>query len=168
MDVDCEPMAKDKELPRLESRMCFNAYKLNRAFARFYQSVFGETGLTYPKYVILSVLSDHGAQSVSELSERAGVETNTLSPLLKRMADYGVISRSRDPHDERRVVLRLTEMGVDALALASEAIAREFECLGFDPDKVLATIDFMTDMQDKLAASEPNPIEFKPPHSRRK
>ncbi len=148
-------MSDDHDLGPLEAHYCFTAYKLNRAFARFYQTVFGDTGLTYPKYVILNVLSESGPLSISQLSERAGVENNTLSPLLKRMASFGVLARERDPDDERRVVITLTEMGRTALDAARTAVASGFAELGLDPEEVKRSITYMGHAQAKLEKAKP-------------
>lgn len=152
-------MSENATEPTLEARMCFNAYRLNRSFARFYQSVFGDSGLTYPKYIVLTVLAENGPQSITELSEKAGVETNTLSPLLKRMANYGVINRERDPDDERRMVLTLTEFGQSALEIATEASQRGFERLGLEPEDVATFNALISKVQDRLAEVEPAPLD---------
>lgn len=143
---------------KLESRLCFGTYRLNRAFARFYQTLFGETGLTYPKFVILSALAEFGPQSITELSDRAGVETNTLSPLLKRMADFGVITRTRDEKDERRVVLALTDLGRSALQAATQKIDAGFVQLGLDPADVEQSIAFMQLIEKRLEETTPEPL----------
>ncbi|MEL7026859.1 MAG: MarR family transcriptional regulator [Pseudomonadota bacterium] len=144
----------------LEARFCFGTYRLNRAFARFYQNIFAETGLTYPKYVILSALHEYGNLSVSELSERAGVESNTLSPLLKKMAEFGVISRQRDEKDERRVVLALTDFGRNALSEATKAVNDGFRDLGFELKDVEHVISFMKFAESRLDASNPDRLSY--------
>ena len=148
-------MPAEPDMGLLEAHYCFTAYKLNRSFARFYQAVFGDTGLTYPKYVILNVLAENGPLAISQLSERAGVESNTLSPLLKRMAEVGVVERARDPKDERRVVVTLTDMGRTALTAARVAVAAGFADLGLDPDEVRRSITYMGHAQAKLDAAKP-------------
>ncbi len=156
--LDQWAMSKTKDRIKLNARLCFGTYRLNRAFARFYQAVFGETGLTYPKFVILSALAEFGPLSVTELSEKAGVETNTLSPLVKRMSGFGIISRERDEKDERRVVLALTEKGRVALNLATDAVNAGFEKLELDVGEVQAAIDYMTHVEDRLANANPEPL----------
>ncbi len=151
-------MSQTDEHQKLEARLCFGTYRLNRAFARFYQTLFGDTGLTYPKFVILSALTEFGPQSITELSDRAGVETNTLSPLLKRMADFGVITRKRDATDERRVVLDMTDLGHSALDAATKKIDAGFVQLGLDPKDVEKTIAFMQVVEARLGKTSPDPL----------
>ena len=79
-------MSKSPSISTFEALLCYNVYALNLAFGRFYQAAFGETGFTYPKFLVLKVLSEQGALSLSDLSARIGVEPNTLSPMVKKMS----------------------------------------------------------------------------------
>lgn len=153
-------MPKTDEHIQLDARPCFGTYRLNRAFARFYQSLFGDTGLTYPKFVILSVLAEFGPQSITELSDRAGVETNTLSPLLKRMAEFGVINRQRDEKDERRMVVSLTDLGGVLLEAATAAVNEGFRQLNLDPDEVASALTFISSVEERLDATAPEAMQI--------
>jgi len=119
----------------LEQLICFNVYSLNRAFSRFYHAVFGNTGMTYPKFIVLAALEEEGPLSVSKLSTYTSMEPSTLSPLLKRMAEYGVLTRVRSTKDERRVQVELTDMGRQAVTLVREAMLEALEALGLDPSQ---------------------------------
>ncbi len=134
----------------LDDMACFQAYRLPHAFGRYYQVVFAGTGLTYAKYVVLKALGEHGGMSLSDLSARLGVEPNTLSPLVKKMATYGTVERLRDPGDERRIVLRLTPRGVTALQEADALVARSFGSLDLAEDDVAETIRRMSGLRSAL------------------
>ena len=144
----------------LHELLCFNIYSLNRSFGRYYQAAFSETGLTYPKFVILMALETHGPLSVSALSARAGVEPNTLSPLLKKMAYFGAISRQRAQDDERRVELAITPKGRDMLQRARVVIAEGFDTLGLDPEHMMETMRFLEDTRDKVDQAHPPKLSF--------
>lgn len=143
---------QDDALARL---LCFNTYALNRAFGRYYQAAFSETGLTYPKFVILTVLDEAGPMTVSELSARAAVEPNTLSPLLKKMASFGLISRQRAESDERRVVLGLEAAGRTVLARARAVVMDGFAELGLDATAVAQAVAFLQDARRAVEAADP-------------
>jgi DNA-binding MarR family transcriptional regulator len=147
-------------LDALDALLCFNVYSLNRAFGRYYQAAFSETGLTYPKFVILMALEAEGPMSISALSSRAGVEANTLSPLLKKMADFGVITRQRAKDDERRVDVAITPMGTDALVRAKAVIAQGFQELGFDPDQVQKVVGQLSEMRGSVDQADPPKLSF--------
>lgn len=142
----------------IDRRLCFGAYRLNRAFNRFYQRIFADSGLTYPKFIILSALNEHGPMSVSELSNRAGVEPNSLSPLLKKMAEYGVLSREREADDERRVTISLTEMGQKALRDVEAVVNQGFAELGLNEEDVSQTLAYLDDVRTRLDMANPPKI----------
>lgn len=148
-------MTTTDTIPDLDERLCFGAYRLNRAFNRFYQRVFSDTGLTYPKFVILSALHEHGAMSLSQLSNRAGVEPNTLSPLVKKMATFGTLSRERPADDERRIVIDLTDQGRAALAEVRKVVGEGFAELGLDPKAVEAMLASFEDVRSRLDEADP-------------
>lgn len=140
---------------QLSTSLCFNVYTLHRAFGRFFAVAFGETGFTYPKFVILKALEEAGPLTVTELSNRAGVEANTLSPLVKRMASFGLISRKRAQEDERRVVIALEDKGRHVLARAQDVMAQGFADLGLDPDQSAAVVAFLNATRQVVDAAEP-------------
>ena len=140
--------------------LCFNTYALNRAFGRFYQAAFSETGLTYPKFVILTALEEAGPLTVSELSARAAVEPNTLSPLLKKMASFGLISRQRAEEDERRVVLALEDKGRAVLKRAHAVVMEGFAGLGLDADAVAEAVTFLREARVAVDDADPPKLDL--------
>ena len=144
----------------LHDLLCFNIYTLNRSFGRYYQAAFSETGLTYPKFVILMALEARGPMSVSDLSGQVGVEANTLSPLLKKMAEFGAITRARAETDERRVDVAITPMGQEILARASEIIAEGFDALQIDRERMSEALHFLNDARSKVEAADPPKLSF--------
>jgi MarR family transcriptional regulator, organic hydroperoxide resistance regulator len=143
-------------------RLCFNVYTVNRAFGRFYQAIAGDSGLTYLKLVILNTLKNDGALSISELSARAGVEPNTLSPLLKKMARVGVLTRERASDDERRVLIEITEKGRRLLARADALVQQGFAELGLDQAEADRAVRFLQDVRDRLDKADPPRLEIDP------
>ena len=144
----------------LKQLLCFNIYTLNRSFGRYYQAAFSETGMTYPKFVILMALDSGGPMSVSKLSTRAGVEANTLSPLLKKMADFGAITRQRAEEDERRVDVAITEMGQEVLRRAKDVIMKGFAELQIDPGQMMDALQFLEDARAKVEDADPPKLNF--------
>lgn len=147
---------KDQSEPTsLEQLLCFNVYSLNRALSRFYQATFGATGMSYPKFVVLSALDESGALTVSELSKFAGMEPSTLSPLLKRMEEYGVLTRVRSTEDERRVVITLTDMGQQAVTLAREAVLGGLKELKLDPSQTGQIVKLLGAARASVESAKP-------------
>jgi MarR family transcriptional regulator, organic hydroperoxide resistance regulator len=96
---------------KLDDFLCFAVYSASHAFNRLYKPLLDDLGLTYPQYLVMVTLWERDDRTLSEIGERLFLESNTLTPLLKRMEAAGLVSRSRDPADERQVRLRLTDEG---------------------------------------------------------
>lgn len=96
---------------KLDSFLCFAIYSASHAFNRVYRRLLEDMGLTYPQYIVMVALWEHGEQSVGEIGSKLGLESNTLTPLLKRLEAMGYISRQRSRDDERQVMIVLTGAG---------------------------------------------------------
>jgi DNA-binding MarR family transcriptional regulator len=96
---------------KLDEFPCFEVYSANHAFNRVYQSLLDKLHLTYPQYLVMVLRWERDGQTVGELGARLSLESNTLTPLLKRLETVSFVKRSRDPADERQVRVRLTESG---------------------------------------------------------
>lgn len=96
---------------KLDDFLCFAVYSAGHTFNRLYRPLLERLGLTYPQYLAMVALWEADDRTVGELGERLGLESNTLTPLLKRMEGMGLVARTRDPRDERVVRVRLTEQG---------------------------------------------------------
>lgn len=114
--------------PKLGEFLCFAVYSANLAFGRAYRPILDKLGLTYTQYVALVALWEKDDQTVGELGDKMFLESNTLTPILKKLEQTGFIERRRDPADERQVRIRLTPKGSD---LRTEEIGDElFEATG--------------------------------------
>nr|WP_249162941.1 MarR family transcriptional regulator [Bradyrhizobium diazoefficiens] len=91
--------------------LCFAVYSANLAFGRAYKPLLDKVGLTYTQYIALVALSEEDEQTVSALGEKLFLESNTLTPILKKLEQTGYIRRHRDPADERQVRVSLTPGG---------------------------------------------------------
>ena len=96
---------------KLSNFLCFAVYSANLAFGRAYKPVLDALGLTYTQYIALVALTEQDEQTVSALGEKLFLESNTLTPILKKLEQAGYISRHRDPADERQVRVSLTAAG---------------------------------------------------------
>ena len=103
--------ASPDEVPKLDDFLCFAIYSANLAMGRIYKPVLDELGLTYPQYIVLVSLYEEDDQTVGGLGDKLFLDSSTLTPLLKRMEATGLLTRQRDPEDERQVRVRLTPQG---------------------------------------------------------
>jgi MarR family transcriptional regulator, organic hydroperoxide resistance regulator len=130
----------------LDRQLCFALYTASRAVVRAYAPLLDDAGLTYPQYITMMVLWEdpERPRSVGELGERLHLDSGTLTPLLKRLAGLGYVTRSRDAEDERRVLVSLTAEGLalrDRLAAVPESF---LGCLDLDVAQAGALRDQLT------------------------
>lgn len=97
---------------KLNNQLCFPVYAASRLITREYQPFLDKLGITYPQYLVLLVLWEKDAITVNEISQKLILNSNTITPLLKRMESQGIITRQRSGSDERKVIIQLTEKGV--------------------------------------------------------
>ena len=102
---------KTKPTRGLGDFLCFAIYSANLAFGRAYKPILDQVGLTYPQYITIVALWDEDNQTVGSLGEKLFLESNTLTPLLKKLEAMGYVRRKRAAADERQVVVSLTEAG---------------------------------------------------------
>lgn len=103
---------------KLENQLCFPVYAASRLITREYQPLLDKLGITYPQYLVLMVLWENDHLQVNDIAKKLILNTNTITPLLKRMEKQGLIIRKRSEQDERSVLIQLTKKG---LALKAEA-----------------------------------------------
>jgi DNA-binding MarR family transcriptional regulator len=96
---------------RLDDQLCFSIYAASHAFTRFYRPLLEPLGLTYPQYLVLLTLWENDRLPLKAIGARLGLDSGTLTPLVKRMQDAGLVARTRDPADERQVLVSLTAKG---------------------------------------------------------
>ena len=96
---------------KLENQLCFPVYAASRLIIREYQPHLDKLGITYSQYLVLMVLWEKDSIAVSEITQRLILNTNTVTPILKRMEAQGLITRQRSASDERKVIITLTPKG---------------------------------------------------------
>jgi MarR family transcriptional regulator, organic hydroperoxide resistance regulator len=114
----------------LQEFLCFSVYAASHAFNRVYQPLLSKIGLTYPQFIALVLLWEQDGQMVGELGQKLFLQSNTLTPMLKRLEALGFIKRSRDSADERQVRISLTESGRELRIRASDIVRSVREATG--------------------------------------
>ena len=96
---------------KLENQLCFPFYAVSRLIIRAYQEDLDALGITYPQYLVMMVLWENNEQTVNEIAEKLILNTNTVTPLLKRMEAMQLITRTPSKTDQRKVLVALTDSG---------------------------------------------------------
>ena len=127
--------SKSKPL-ELVDFLCFAMYSANHAFNRLYQPLLKGLGLTYPQFIAMILLWEQNDQTVGELGQKLYLQSNTLTPMLKRLETLGYIGRKRDSADERQVRINLTEAGRKLHLRAADIVQSVREATGLRDEQV--------------------------------
>jgi DNA-binding MarR family transcriptional regulator len=131
------------EILRLDNQLCFALYGAANRMTRLYRPILDALGLTYPQYLAMLVLWEQSPRTVGALGDALDLDSSTLTPLLKRLEAGGLVERHRDPDDERRVIVALTDKG---RALREQAVSV--------PEKLFCALnmplDALTTLRERL------------------
>ena len=134
---------------RLDVLLCFSAYSLSHAFSRFYRPMLDKLGLTYPQFIVMMVLWERERITMKELSDLVMLESNTLTPLLKKLEAAGLVSRARNKDDERVLDVAVTPAGL-ALRDAGQMAAVDLALASGE------SLDGVVEMQQRMAKMRDN------------
>jgi DNA-binding MarR family transcriptional regulator len=141
---------------RVETQLCFAVYGAAHAFTRTYKPLLEPLGLTYPQYLVMLVLWDDDDQPVRAIGDRLGLDSGTLSPLLKRLEQAGLVKRVRDREDERQVRISLTDKGNDMRGKAAAVTRAIGSAVGCSLEEMETLRDELLDLTGRLA-KQPTP-----------
>ena len=157
------PVAKEKASPdllALDRQVCFALAVASRNVIALYRPLLEPMGLTHPQYLVMLALWEESPLKVSELGRRLSLEPATLSPLLKRLEGNGMVTRQRDPRDDRALAVTLTPKGARARAKAEQVPPAIMERL----DMSLAELEDLRDTLTRVIAA----TRAEPEHPARK
>ena len=134
---------------KLDNQLCFRFYTVSRLITQAYHPLLKSLGLTYPQYLVMLVLWEQDAKPVNDIAKRLMLNTNTITPLLKRMEAGGLLKREKGQSDARQVIVTLTEKGKrmeEQAANIPAELVNSFTCNDLSPDSeanLLQTLDLM-------------------------
>lgn len=136
------------QLPPLSDFLCFAVYSANLAYGKAYKPILDKLGITYTQYLVIVALWEKDQQTVSGLGEMLFLESNTLTPILKRLEAAGYLTRQRSTADERQVVVSLTDAG---RALREQGLEMDLvAATGLEPDELRAMQKGIATLRDNL------------------
>ncbi len=139
---------------KLDNQLCFRLYTASRLLTQAYHPLLSEHGLTYPQYLVLLVLWEKDEQPVNDIAKRLLLETNTVTPLLKRMETEGIVSRSQGRKDARQMIVKLTKKGRDlqrVLTDVPETVGNAVLCESVTPETVPDLFGMLDDIIRQLS-----------------
>lgn len=129
-------MSIDNNYLMLPEQVCFPMYASSRMITRLYQPLLEKFDLTYPQYLVMLVLWQEEKLSVTELGQRLFLNTNTLTPLIKKMKDKNLLKKQRSRKDERTVFIQLSEKGLSLKEAAQEIPKALMESINMTNEEV--------------------------------
>lgn len=138
---------------QLDNQLCFRLYSASRLLTQAYHPLLAPYGLTYPQYLVMLVLWEQDSQKVNDIAKRLLLETNTVTPLLKRMEQEGLVRRSKSAEDARQVLVQLTPKGREMEKELSDIplrVAGAVSCASLTPKTVPQLFRMLDDMIEKL------------------
>ncbi|HPF64884.1 MarR family transcriptional regulator [Lentimicrobium sp.] len=144
---------------KLENQLCFPVYAASRLITREYQPYLEKLGITYPQYLVLMILWENDRLPVTDIARKLILNTNTITPLLKRMEQTGLIARKRSPEDERKVMIELTDKGramQDEAARIPEALVNQLMKGDLKAGELIELKSRLTALISLLSANEPD------------
>lgn len=133
---------------KLENQLCFPFYAVSRLITRAYQDDLDELGITYPQYLVMLVLWENDDLTVNEIAEKLILNTNTITPLLKRMEVMDLLTRTASKTDQRKVRVTLTTRGKAMQESASEIPFKLMKKLNIEPSE--SQLEDAIDLKNKL------------------
>jgi DNA-binding MarR family transcriptional regulator len=144
------PDAGTSAVPRLDQQLCFALYTASGLMTKLYRPLLDPLGLTYPQYLAMLALWQCAPSTVGDLGEALGLDSATLTPLLKRMEANGLVTRRRDPADERRVLVEPTAEG-QALRARMKDVSAGLACgMPLEPEELKSLHRTLTGFIGKL------------------
>lgn len=134
----------------LSEQLCFALYSTTLGMNKVYRKLLRELGVTYPQYLVMLVLWEKDALTVSEIGERLFLDSATLTPLLKRMETQGLLERIRAKADERQVIVSLTQQGRELQQRAKAVPNGVFCATECSPDELTSIRDHLFILRDRL------------------
>ncbi len=129
-------MEEKYEALKLSKQLCFPLYACSREMIKLYKPFLDELGLTYTQYITMMVLWEHHAMTVKALGQELYLDSGTLTPLLKKLEEKGLVTRRRSDQDERNLIVTITELGESMKDRALHIPAEMTKCVNLPKEDI--------------------------------
>lgn len=147
-------MDKNYDALKLDNQLCFPLYAVSKEIVRRYKPFLDEIDLTYTQYITMMVLWENKQMSVKELGEKLYLDSGTLTPLLKRLEQKGLLTRQRDSRDERILMVNITKTGEKLKEQAVEVPQKMMGCVSLEAEDAKNLYRILHQMMDGFHQEE--------------
>lgn len=146
---------------RIDDQLCFALYAATNTVVRTYRPLLRRLGITYPQYLTLMVLWQHGDQTIGELAQHLDLPGHALTPMVRRLERAGLVVRRPSSNDGRAVLVELTTAGCELETAAAEVQRRVVCATGLSPEGLAALRSEVHRLVDDMRATAAghNPME---------
>lgn len=127
--------SKKYDVLKLSNQVCFPLYACSKELVSQYTPYLKKIGITYTQYIVMMVLWEHGSVSSRDLAEKLHLDYGTLTPVLKKLESIGYLTRTRDPEDERLLIVTLTDKGDEVKDEALKIPSCIASCVGLSEEE---------------------------------
>ena len=138
------------EALKLENQLCFPLYACAREVVKRYKPFLDDIDLTYTQYVTMMVLWEKPSVTSKEIGERLHLDSGTLTPVIKKLAEKGFVTRARSAEDERNLVVALTDAGLALRDRAACIPGQMGKCICLSPEDAQALYRILYQLLDKM------------------
>ena len=149
-----DSIVPDSEMQKLDNQLCFALYVCSKEAVRKYKPYLDPFGLTYTGYITMMCLWEKDGVNVKELGKRLFLDSGTLTPLLKKLEGQGYVERKRDSHDERNMIVSLTEKGQELKKEAADIPRNLLKEIPIGNAKALLLLQTLQQLMEEFSESE--------------
>lgn len=135
---------------KLEKQLCYRLYTASRLMTRLYQPILEALNLTYPQYVTMLLFWELEEIEFKKLGEMLQMSTGTLTPIIQRLSKLGYVIKFKNPNDDRKVIVQLTDLGKSFKAKAQTIPENLSKALDMSLEEYHAYMDLLNTLNDKL------------------
>lgn len=135
---------------KLEKQLCYRLYTASRLMTRLYQPILEALNLTYPQYVTMLLFWELEEIEYKKLGEILQMSTGTLTPIIQRLTKLGYVTKIKDPNDDRKVIVQITDLGKSVKAKAQTIPENLANALDMSLEEYHAYMDLLKTLSDKL------------------
>ncbi|MEE3428272.1 MAG: MarR family transcriptional regulator [Ruminococcus sp.] len=143
-------MDKNSDTLKLENQLCFPLYACSKEIVRRYKPYLDKIDLTYTQYITMMVMWEVKQINVKELGEKLYLDSGTLTPLLKKLESKDYVKRERSKHDERNLIVTITEKGEALKSKAVDIPEKVSACMTLSEEKAQALYSVLYEILDSM------------------
>lgn len=133
----------------LQNQLCFPLYAAAKETVRCYRAFLDPLGLTYTQYIAMMALWEHKKMTISEMGRLLYLDSGTLTPMLKKMEQAGLVMRTRSATDERNVEITLTDAGWELREKAMHVPSGMAQFVNLEPGEVIQLYHLLYKLLDQ-------------------